>query len=93
MLLKLIFEFILSITYEKFWHSDTCGRTKSSAVNATCDPNIDLQFATASSVAAMKIIENSSIWDKMKYEFNFLNKELCQIFFSVFWPTKFRPLI
>ena len=37
-----------------------------------------------SSVAAMKIIENSSISDKMKYEFNFLNKELCQIFFSVF---------
>lgn len=53
LLLKLIFEFILSITYEKFWHSDTCGRTKSSAVNATCDPNIDLQFATASSVVKL----------------------------------------
>lgn len=31
----------------------TCGRIRSSTLNATCDPNIDLQFATASSLVKM----------------------------------------
>ena len=44
----------------------------------------------------MKITGNSSIRDKMKYEFNILIEEVCQkllfTFFNVFWSTKFRPL-
>lgn len=32
---------------------NTCGRKRSSTLNATCDPNIDLQFATASSLVKM----------------------------------------
>ena len=31
----------------------TCGRIRSSTLNATCDPNIDLQFATASSLVKL----------------------------------------
>lgn len=33
--------------------SHTCGRIRSSTLNATCDPNIDLQFATASSLVKL----------------------------------------
>ena len=47
-------------------------------------------------LTAIKITENSWIRDKMKYKFNILNKEICQlllfIFFNVLWPTKFRLL-
>lgn len=66
----------------------TCGRVRSSTLNATCDPNIDLQFATASSLVKLgnrnllcsEAMANSLKWRTVRFSF-----KLIRSYYRTFW--------